>query len=205
LSEDVAARIKRSKVARTAPSSFAQPRTYRSTQKDLTDKILDDRPSEDDDIPPVSLLYDGFGQFLDIFAGDTNVEDVNDVKVSDLQFAVDNFAQLMCGFFDVEYQRRDAGLPALDKIFAARKDGSRAEIKAEAIGSVTTDGHYTGDHGVATMVYEFKNWSTDISALPEIQLVGYFAHSFAREAAKYSGKLDGWRVPGLGVTIVGMG
>ena len=67
-------------------------------QKDPKEKILDDRPREDDDIPPASLLYDGFGQFLDIFAGDANVESFSDVKASELQFAIDEFAQLMCGF-----------------------------------------------------------------------------------------------------------
>ena len=202
MSENDASRIKRSKVAQISPSSFAQPRNYNRTQKDPKERILDDRPSEDDNIPPVSLLYDGFGQFLDISAGDTNVEGFNDVKVSDLQFAVDEFAQSMCGFFDVEHQRRDAGLEALDKIFAARKDGSRTKPKAGPVGAVTTDGHYTGDHGVATIVYEFKNWSTGISAIPEVELVGCFAHSVAQGVSK---KLDGWRVPGIGVTIVGIG
>jgi len=67
------------------------------------------------------------------------------------------------------------------------------------IGAVTTDGHYTGDHGVATLVYEFKNWSTDNPAIPEVELVGYFAHSVAQGVSKKLG-----RVPGIGVTIVGM-
>jgi len=205
LTEDVATRIKRSKVVRIAPSSLAQQRTYKNTQRDPKEKILDDRPSEDDNIPPVSLLYDGFGQFLDISAGDTNVEGLIDVKVSDLQFAVDEFAQSMCGFFEVECQRRDAGLAALDKIFAARKDGSRTKLTVGQTGLVTTGGHYTGDHGVTPMIYyAFKNWSTGISAIPEVELVGHFAHSFAQGVGMYSRKLDGWRVPGLGVTIVGM-
>ena len=89
-------------------------------QKDPKEKILDDRPREDDDIPPASLLYDGFGQFLDIFAGDANVESFSDVKASELQFAIDEFTQLMCGFFETEDKRKETGLVPLNKIFAAR-------------------------------------------------------------------------------------
>ena len=111
---------------------------------------MDDRPREDDDIPPDSLLlYDGFGQFLDIFAGDTNVECFHDVKASELQFAVDKFAQSMCGFFETEDKWRETGLVRLNKIFAARKDGSRRKLPVAHICSVRTpDRHYTGDHGL---------------------------------------------------------
>jgi len=204
LNEGTDTRIKRSKPVRFAPSSLGQTGIYQPMQKDPQEKILDDRPKEDNNIPPISLLYDGFGRFLDIFAGDTNVEGVNDVKVSELQFAVDEFAQLMCGFFDVEYQMRDKGLTALNKIFAARKDGSGPTLAVGAIGSVMTDGHYTGPHGVVTMISEFKNDITGIATIPEVELVGYFAHSFSEELDKHS-RVDGWRVPGLGITIVGMG
>ena len=194
LNEDLADRIKWSQVVQLRPSTLAQPDTYEHMQEDPKKKILDDRPSEDNNIPPVSLLYDGFGQFLDIFAGDTNVEGFNDVKASELQNAVDEFAQSMCGFFETEDEKRETGLVRLNKIFAARKDDSVPRTPVR---------HYTGDHGVVTMVYKFKNWPTGNSAIPEVELVGHFARFFAQ--GDHLRRLDGWRVPGLGLTIVGMG
>ena len=202
LNEDLAARVKRPKVVQIAPSSLAKPGTYEPMQGDPTE---DDRPREDDNIPPVSLLYEGFGQFLDIFAGDSNVESCNDVKASELEFAVDEFAESMCGFFDTEDDKKVTGLKRLNKIFAARKDGFRPKLAAAHIGAVTTDGQYTGDHGVVTMLCEFKNRSTGNRAIPEVELVGWFARSFARGVDNHPRKLSGWRVPALGVTIVGMG
>jgi hypothetical protein len=67
-------RVKRTKVLQIAPSQFARSSNYESLQNDLREKILDDRPREDENIPPVSLLYEGFGQFLDIVAGSTDAE-----------------------------------------------------------------------------------------------------------------------------------
>ncbi|KAF8999400.1 hypothetical protein BDQ17DRAFT_1246514 [Cyathus striatus] len=37
-----------------------------------------------------------------------------------------------------------------------------------------------------------------------ITLVGRFARSFARALEQYPYQMDGWRVPGLGITVVGM-
>ena len=186
-----------------APSSLAKPSEYESLQKRPDEKILDDRPQEDG-IPPISLLYDGFGQFLDIVAGATDIKNLPDVKAVELQLAVDKFAVSMCGFFTDEDKRREKGLDLLNEIFAARKDRLHPTITAGAIGSVRSDGHVVGGHGVATMIIEFKNRSTGNSGCPEVELVGYFARSFAKGVESQSERLKEWRVPGLGITVVGM-
>jgi hypothetical protein len=36
------------------------------------------------------------------------------------------------------------------------------------------------------------------------QLVGYFGHSFAQGVVHNPKRLEEWRVPGLGITVVGM-
>ena len=56
-----------SKVAKTAPSRLGQASQYRSLQKNPKERILDDRP-EPDLIPPISLLYKGFGHFMETFS-----------------------------------------------------------------------------------------------------------------------------------------
>lgn len=186
-----------------APSSLAKPSEYESLQKRPDEKILDDRPQEDG-IPPISLLYDGFGQFLDIVAGVTDIKNLTDVKAVELQLAVDDFAVSICRFFKDEDKRREKGLDLLNEIFAARKDRIYRTITAAAIGSVRLDGHYVGGHGVATVISKFKNRSTDNSGCPEVKLVGYFARSFAQGVERHPDRLEEWMVPGLGITIVGM-
>jgi len=64
----------KSKLATDPPSVLALPNNYRSLQLKSAERILDDHP-ESDLIPPVSesLLYEGFGQFLDVFCGRQDV------------------------------------------------------------------------------------------------------------------------------------
>jgi hypothetical protein len=204
LDDDFLTRVKRTKVVQVAPSLLAHPATYESLQGDPKERILDDRPQEDKDIPPISLLYDGFGQFLDIAAGRTDVKGFNDVKALELQSAVDEFAQSMCGLFENEDKRREEGLRLLNKIFAARKDCPYPLRLAAALGCVATDAYFHSDDGMPHLVYDFRDPCTGNSAIPQVRLVGYFAHSFARAVEDRAKGLDGWRVPALGITVVGM-
>ena len=36
-----------------------------------------------------------------------------------------------------------------------------------------------------TNVYEFKNWSTGNTAMPEVEFIGYFAHSFSQAGGNH--------------------
>jgi len=208
-SETFAARVKRSKVVKLAPSALAKPTEYEKLQNNPEERILDDRP-QDDDIPPASLLYEGFGQFMDIVAG-RPVDGCNNVNAFDLHLAVDEFAESMCLFYPNEDTRAKFGRTYINKILAARRDGFRSTITAASIGpvnstasAVRTDGHFTGHHGVAVIINEFKNRSAGNSGLPEVEMVGYFAHSFADSSClERFPKLEGWRVPAVAITIVG--
>lgn len=81
-------------------------------------------------------------------------------------------------------------------MFAARRDG----FTAAYTGSATTDGQHTGQHGVITIIDEFKNRPTGNSAIPEIEIVRYFAQG--KEILQK--RADRWKVPGLGIAIVGL-
>jgi hypothetical protein len=72
--------------------------------------------------------------------------------------------------------------------------------------AVRTDGHFTGDHDVAVLINESKNRSAGNFGLPEVELVRYFAHSFASSTCLESldENLQGWMVLAVGITIVGM-
>ena len=139
--ETIFERLKRTKLATTSPSAVAQPSKYENNQNTPSEKILDDRPEQDADIPPVPLLYDGFGEFQDIVDGVTDVPGLSEVDMTELLKAVDDFAQKMCRFYENEDQRRDAALPTLNRIFSARSGAPIPALHASAVGSVRTDGH----------------------------------------------------------------
>jgi hypothetical protein len=192
--------LKRTKLATTAPSEAGKPSLYLDLQNDPSEKILDDRPHPDADIPPIPLLYNGFGHFLDVMDGHDDVPGLADVEVRELRDAVDDFATKMTAYFGREDDRRDVGLKCLNRIFAARRAIMIPPISAAAIGSIRSDGHNIAIHGSGTMGVEFKNSITGISSLPTVELTGYVAHLDSRMDQQ---TYEGWRVPCLGLTIVG--
>ncbi|KAH9041827.1 hypothetical protein EDB84DRAFT_934548 [Lactarius hengduanensis] len=182
-----------SKILTLAPSHLGKLGKYKSLQGNASQRILDDRP-EVDEVPPASLLYHGFGHFMDSFAHKNRRVD-EERRV--LERCVDDFALKMTKFYHNEESRRGKGLDALGVILGR-------ELSAAAIGGVYSDGHYCGPHKAATCVIEFKNELVDISAMPMIELTGYIAHSHRQSLDYQSGPLfDGWNVPSLGLTIIG--
>ncbi|KAH9064578.1 hypothetical protein EDB87DRAFT_1252314 [Lactarius vividus] len=119
------------------------------------------------------------------------------IKVAELRMAVDTLVTEMTRFFEKESQRRDKGPENLHAIFAAREGTQIPKISASAIGSVMSDGHDVADNGTSSIVAEFKNLPT---AVPQAQVVGNVAHLDA--ALSKEAHLQ-WRVPCLGLTIVG--
>ncbi|KIM81444.1 hypothetical protein PILCRDRAFT_787677 [Piloderma croceum F 1598] len=180
------------------------PHTLELWKHQPSEKILDDRPEPDPDIPPIPLLYDGFGHFLDIMDACDNVPGLADVEVLELRKEVDDLANKMTGYFNNKDEWIDAALPCLNRIFLACRGINIPELVAKAIGSVRT-GHNTADHGAGSMTTAFKNWTTGISSLPQIELVCYVARLNAmaiNEEARQQLYLQ-WRVPCVGLTIVG--
>ena len=63
-SDEYVGRLKSRKIVIESPSLFNDHSEYAELQKDQAERIMDDRP-EPDVVPPLSLLYRGFGYFLD--------------------------------------------------------------------------------------------------------------------------------------------
>jgi hypothetical protein len=150
-------RLKRAKIVTTAPSTTGKSDVYERLQHQPSEKILDDRPEPDPDIPPIPLLYDGFGHFLDIMDARDDVPGLTDVDVLKLRKEVDNLASKMTGYFNNEDDRMDAALPCLNRIFEAHTGINIPKVAASAIGSVRADGHNTAAHSAGTMAVVFKN------------------------------------------------
>jgi len=79
----------------------------------------------------------------------------------------------MCHFYTHENDRRDAGTPHLNSIFAART----GVATIPEIGSAVTDGHDIGAPGVVT---EYKNRLANNGCIPQVEIAGYVARSHAR-------------------------
>lgn len=182
---------------------MAQPSCYENNQHNSSEKILDDRPEPDADIAPISLLYDGFGDFLDIFDGKTDVAGLSEINIAELQKAVDDFAQKMCRFYDDEDGRRTTALRALNCIFSARTGTAIPSLHAAAIGSVRTVGYNVARHGGGALIVGFKNQSAGNKAIAEVELTGYVARLHATGMDEHRDLFERWRVPCLGLTVVG--
>ncbi|KAI9463956.1 hypothetical protein BJY52DRAFT_1184371 [Lactarius psammicola] len=115
-------------------------------------KILDDRPEPDCDIPPIPLLYSGFGHFLDIMGGRDDVPGLADVKVAKQRMAMDGLVTeiTMTGFIEDEAERMSTCVYYLGRIFAARQGIEIFKIWRSAIG------HNIADNGTTSIVVKFK-------------------------------------------------
>jgi len=81
--------------------------------------ILYDRPEPRTDIPHVSLLYEGFSEFLDNFHGRKDVPGLDLSKQRALEFRVNDFADEMASFYETESGRRFTAIPTMDVLFSA--------------------------------------------------------------------------------------
>ncbi|KAF8327235.1 uncharacterized protein EI90DRAFT_2975252 [Cantharellus anzutake] len=184
-----------SRLAKTAPSLIGKQVEYMLLQRESNQRILDDRPTPDS-VPPISLLYHGFGRFQDIF---NHYPDRLDMERQNLELAVDSFAQNMTQFYHHETKRMGKGLFALNEILSLR------DHPGLDFGDSCTSGHYDGPHGAASCIVEFRNELCDIALMPTVTLASCIAHSHKDAMNRPSGPalFKGWRVPCLGLTVIG--
>lgn len=155
----------------------------------------------------MSLLYDGFGIFDDVYHERRKATEESDIHETQLWEKVDEFAKRMAGFHDDEAKRAAIMRDYLEQIFNAHEDSTPVGIAASRIGAsnMTSDGHIRGEHGAIVFCAECKNELTGISSEPSVELVSYIASSFKEQLGKqkYVPLFDGWRVPALGMTQIG--
>ncbi|EDR05746.1 uncharacterized protein LACBIDRAFT_329298 [Laccaria bicolor S238N-H82] len=201
---DVFEQAKKAKLITMAPSDASKTIFYENLQRNASERILDDRPSADSNVPPAPLLYSGFGHFLDIYNGLEDVPSLSKIDFPALEAAVDDFADKMAEFFVSEDVRRDEGLPLLNAIFSCRKEDAPVfmPLHAESFRSFRTDEHNIAAHRSAGTITEFKNKITEITSIPHIEATAYFAQLNIASAhgPQFIGR---WRVPCLGITVIG--
>ena len=200
--------FRRLRIVIDAPSKVSKPETYKALQEQPEQRNLDDRPRADRFIPPISLLYDGFGFFSDVFHQRCPVPGEDSIIEAKLWNEVNTFADRMAGFYDMEAGRRAVVLDHLGRIFDARTDPQAVgeSINASKIGSrqIISDGHTNGAHKAIVFCIECKNKLSGITCEPSAELVSYVASSFKeRLNGEHRAVFHGCRVPALGMTQIG--
>src|SRR5712672_4290034 len=80
--------------------------------------------------------------------------------------------------------------------------GSDNKLMPASIGSIHTDGHY-GPLKAAVCINQFKNDLSGVNTIPVVELTCYVAHSHASAMECNKNAFRNWRVPCLGITVVG--
>jgi len=157
------------------------------------ERILDDCPELDLDIPPLPLLYSGFGEFQDFIENSANYR--NEIIVSptrNLKREVDELFHAI-RFLGYEKDKR-ATQDLLHRIFAGPQ---RKFLYSVDDGTqVSTDGHISASHGGPLLIVEFKRQIT----FAEAQLTNYFLQLAVSSETNI---FYGWRLPALGIIISG--
>ena len=195
--------FKRCRLATTVPSKIAVPNEYHNIQELPSQRILDDRPVPDHNVPPVALLYEGFGVFQDMYEGSEGYPLQDERQRCDLENHVDLFAESMASFYNREVDRQNKGLKDLNKIFSVL-NANLPDLAASSIGSVQTDGHFLGKQGEAAIITQFQEETDDV--VVTAQLGGYDATALRRALELNPDKeelFQRWRIPCLGISIVG--
>jgi hypothetical protein len=178
-----------SKLARLEPSKANDASIYENLQEKQQEKILDDCPKPDTDIPPLPLLYFGFGEFHDVVENPSaNLLD------TDLMNEVDQLANNTC-YLGYEKGKQLNMQDHLHKIFSL--DASREF--SHAVGNVsqaTTDGYLLASHGGPLLVIDYKRQIT----MAEPQLASYFIRLALKPVEHVFRR---WRQPALGLLIRG--
>jgi hypothetical protein len=193
--------LARLRIAKDAPSDVAKVPNYKKLQLDSKQRILDDRPDQDPLIAPISLLYQPFGYFHDVRCGKKFQDPRLDINGAEFKSKVNALADHMANFQRSEEDRRSIFIKDLETILKLSPNviGSTKIPKTGKI----SDGHLSGDHGAIVVCVECKNELSAASCEPVVQLTSYVAASFKGQAEDHRDLFNRWRIPALGVTLVG--
>ena len=188
-----------------APSSMSKPSEFQDYQG-TENRILNDRPRKDVQVPPLALLYPPFGQFNDdLFSNEEPAMRPTDLRK--LWFAVEAFASVMCGHIQDEKERQKAILLALNGIFESYKPFRLPPIVPNKVARErVSGGHAKGPAQVMDTVVEFMNEFGSGVTDPEIQYTSYFLqmNDAQMRLGAHKKSFEKHLCPTLGISIIGM-
>jgi hypothetical protein len=186
-------RVKSRKLAKTAPHKLNSASAYASLQNSEHERIWDDCPAPEIAIPPLVLLYSGFGRFVDSTrCAAMSPDTFSDPEITSLKRNVDKIFNVMCEV-NRELGKQDVAKGPLLRILFPDDPGIsfRHDIPGQ---SEATDGHILTSHGGPRLIVGFKR--TIDMAEPQVAY-------FMRLALGANQFCRGWRHPTLGIIIRG--
>lgn len=175
------------------PSSLNASQVYEGVQKDSHQKILDDRPDRDEGIPPLPLLYAGFGRFQDDLDHAFDNPGILHEEPG-LKGLVDTLGSKMRGF-GLEIKQSDETLGPLQKALGIESKVLLHDAQAHT-SKAATGGHLLADDEGPFIVIEYKR----SLATAEPQMAGYFSRlTVDVDSSVFRGR----RYPALGVVVRG--
>jgi len=207
---DILQRMKRTDIARYAPSMMGVTQ-YTELQASLEDRLLDRRRIIyqdqfhllDDDVPPIALVYQPFGEFLDRYlcrSGGSFAE----APSPHLTDQVDTFVAAMNAIYADEDSRRSACLPPLNSILHATLGGVCPLMTTAIIDGFMIDGHSLGPHGEPILMANFKNEISGLSSAPILELCNCYHRLVGESLKDHPELLLTSKMPVLALTVVGM-
>ena len=164
--------------------------------------------------PPLSELFHELKMVTDTPSEVSNPQRYRTLQWEPQQRILDDrpTADRMAEFYRTDAERRGAFLDHLERMFRARRDPHavgeiivvREDTSIARLLGTASAGHTDGAHGAMVFCTECKNELSNISCEPSAELVSRVARSFKeRLDGEHRALFHGWRVPALGVTLIG--
>lgn len=159
--------------------------------------ILDDR------VPPVSLLYQPFGDFSDTYLGNSGNRGPGGGTFDPIWQKVDELATVAeMSYTTGDRDRNKTRLHLLNEIFTTVLGIDHRPLAAGTDFEPKTDGHSTAPGGEPICIVGFKNELAGFNSIPILQLLRYYVE-LIQMAKGYPDVLSSSRMPTLGITFVG--
>jgi hypothetical protein len=191
-----------SRYVQDSPSFISKPGEFQGYQ-DTGYRILNDRPSKDVKLAPITLQYPPFGQFFD----DIAIAECPKKNLQRFKFAVEDFASVMIKHFKDEKERQKEVLPALNEIFASYGPYTLPPISpGKIVGERTSDGHANGPVEAMEVILDIQNEFGSGSTDPEIRYTSYFVQMYESQirSGRYRECFEKYICPALGISIIGI-
>ncbi|KAF8124153.1 hypothetical protein EV363DRAFT_1271685 [Boletus edulis] len=212
--ENAAECTKRQKFTAVAPSSIGDS-YYRSVQCQSRERLFDYRrptgyTSElpEAHLPPIEVLFGGFGRFLEIWRAASATHFKPDSGT--LHIHIDEFVTAMSRVYVDELERRTETLEILNKIFP-QKDSRQAIVPAEiprpggsrtCVGSPARTDGLSCYRDIPCILVELKN-EGPTKAIAIAELVACYKLLVDGLCDAKPVAVNGSRLPTLGITIIG--
>jgi hypothetical protein len=158
----------------------------------------EDRPQIIGHMAPIALLYPGYGVFQDIIKGRYPVPEELRCSYEEIECMIDVFATAMRAYYPSELERQKNIGPILNQLLSLCH-GNYSYIESKPIGTMSSDNPLN----TTEIAIEYRNEIGVGHSLPDRQVLSYMAHAHRKAIKSHPSIYRGFRVPTLGIIVIG--